>query len=82
MRYESTRGGAGGRSFTDVLLEGLAPDGGLYVPEEIPRLTESTLRGLAEDTFAEVATERASESEPDEVRSCDVPHSEHEGALS
>ncbi len=57
MRYESTRGGAGDRSFAEVLLEGLAPDGGLYVPVEVPVLSESTLRGFAAISYAEVATE-------------------------
>ena len=57
MNYESTRGGVRGRSFADVLLDGLARDGGLYVPEEIPLLTESTQRGLADRPFVEVATE-------------------------
>lgn len=36
MRYRSTRGGASDREFAQVLIEGLAPDGGLYVPAEIP----------------------------------------------
>jgi len=57
VRYESTRGGVGDRSFADVLLDGLARDGGLYVPVEIPLLTESTLRGLADRPFVDVATE-------------------------
>jgi threonine synthase len=39
MRYISTRGIDGSLSFNDVLLAGLAPDGGLYVPEEYPQLT-------------------------------------------
>ena len=39
MRYISTRGGNNPLSFNDVLLAGLAPDGGLYVPEEYPQLT-------------------------------------------
>ena len=34
--YRSTRGGAAGAGFGDVLLDGLAPDGGLYVPDRIP----------------------------------------------
>jgi len=38
-RYLSTRGGAHGASFDRVLLDGLAPDGGLYVPEAWPDLT-------------------------------------------
>ena len=33
MRYVSTRGGAEPRRFCDILLEGLAPDGGLYLPD-------------------------------------------------
>ena len=38
MKYVSTRGRAPTLEFADVLLEGLARDGGLYVPERIPRL--------------------------------------------
>jgi len=38
VKYRSTRGGDTGRSFDDVLLAGLASDGGLYVPEELPSL--------------------------------------------
>lgn len=38
MRYISTRGGAEPLSFADVLLEGLASDGGLFVPESWPAL--------------------------------------------
>ncbi len=48
MRYVSTRGGADAanaspRPFCDILLEGLAPDGGLYVPQTVPRVTEEAL---------------------------------------
>ena len=35
MRFNTTRGQAPPVSFTDALFEGLAPDGGLYVPETI-----------------------------------------------
>lgn len=38
MRYVSTRGQAPPCGFADVLVDGLAPDGGLYVPDEWPRL--------------------------------------------
>lgn len=38
MRFISTRGGTPPTSFTDVLLQGLAPDGGLFVPEKWPTL--------------------------------------------
>src|SRR4051794_33071418 len=38
MRYVSTRGDAPVLGFSDVLLAGLAPDGGLYVPDHWPSL--------------------------------------------
>jgi len=41
MRYVSTRGGVTGASFTDVLLSGLASDGGLFVPETWPQFDAS-----------------------------------------
>ena len=46
MRYLSTRGGAAPQPFSDILLEGLAPDGGLYVPEAYPRADLAAWRGL------------------------------------
>jgi len=56
VRYISTRGDATPRRFTEILLEGLAPDGGLYLPTEYPRLDASTLaswRGLSYADLAE-----------------------------
>ena len=50
MKYVSTRGEAEGKGFAEILLEGLAPDGGLYVPERYPRVDAATLnrwRGLS-----------------------------------
>lgn len=50
MRYTSTRSsGVAGASFSDILLEGLAADGGLYLPEYYPIVDDTTLttwRGL------------------------------------
>ncbi len=43
MKYISTRGGGAPRSFCDILLEGLAPDGGLYVPQHVPIVDAATL---------------------------------------
>ena len=43
MRYVSTRGDATPRAFSDILLEGLAPDGGLYLPEKYPQVDAATL---------------------------------------
>jgi threonine synthase len=50
LKYQSTRGHAELRSFCEILLEGLAPDGGLYLPTHYPRIDAATLarwRGLA-----------------------------------
>ncbi|MDQ3782203.1 MAG: threonine synthase, partial [Actinomycetota bacterium] len=41
--------------FADALMEGLAPDGGLVVPEEIPVLTAAELDGLAGAAYPQVA---------------------------
>ena len=57
MRYVSTRGDATPRAFCDILLEGLAPDGGLYLPAVYPKVDAATLarwRGLA---YADLAFE-------------------------
>ena len=43
MLYVSTRGYAEGQRFCDILLEGLAPDGGLYLPETYPAVSEEQL---------------------------------------
>ena len=42
MRYVSTRGGMAPAAFCDILLEGLAPDGGLTIPESYPRVDRAT----------------------------------------
>lgn len=55
MRYVSTRGEAPDLGFEDVLLTGLARDGGLYVPQSWPHLSESQLRDLAGRTYEEIA---------------------------
>ena len=41
MKYLSTRGDARRRGFAEILLEGLAPDGGLYVPAQLPSLAQA-----------------------------------------
>ena len=56
MRYISTRGAAPALAFDDVLLAGLARDGGLYVPEEWPLLSATDLRGLVGLEYADIAT--------------------------
>ncbi len=57
MNYLSTRGDTTPRGFSDILLEGLAPDGGLYLPERYPRVDAATMvrwRGLS---YADLAFE-------------------------
>lgn len=55
MRYISTRGGAKPKSFKEILLEGLAPDGGLYMPQWYPRLDSVYLENLRNADYARVA---------------------------
>ena len=55
VRYVSTRGEAPPLEFEDVLLSGLAPDGGLYLPETWPRFDAAALAGLAALPYHEVA---------------------------
>lgn len=57
MRYISTRGQAPALCFDDVLLTGLARDGGLYVPESWPVLSADRLRALRGRSYAEVAAD-------------------------
>ena len=57
MKYVSTRGLAPALGFADVLLAGLARDGGLYVPETWPHLSETTIAGFAGKPYADVAVE-------------------------
>ncbi len=55
MNYLSTRGEAPVLSFTEALLAGLARDGGLYVPQSYPQLTQAEIAGFAGLSYAEVA---------------------------
>ncbi len=47
MRYVSTRGRAPEQSFSEILLSGLAADGGLYVPAFVPERERGRARRLA-----------------------------------
>ncbi|MEN9328904.1 MAG: hypothetical protein RLZZ484_92 [Pseudomonadota bacterium] len=61
MLYLSTRGHPERRRFCEILLEGLAPDGGLYLPESYPPIDDNTLsqwrRVYAEQGYADLAFE-------------------------
>ena len=52
MRYVSTRGGGKPQRFSGILLEGLAGDGGLYVPERFPEADLARWRGLSYPALA------------------------------
>jgi threonine synthase len=55
MKYKSTRGKIEGLSFSETVLEGMAEDGGLIVPEEIPVLSEKEIEELRPLSYQELA---------------------------
>ncbi|MGI9279280.1 MAG: threonine synthase [Endozoicomonas sp.] len=57
MKYISTRGNGGQKGFKDVLLAGLAEDGGLYVPAELPQFSPDKIRSLRGLPYNELAFE-------------------------
>ncbi|MGZ5271880.1 MAG: threonine synthase [Ramlibacter sp.] len=57
MLYLSTRGHPDRRRFCEILLEGLAPDGGLYLPERYPRVDAATLAAWRQLPYHELAFE-------------------------
>ncbi|CAJ1350443.1 unnamed protein product [Effrenium voratum] len=59
ITYRSTRGGAKGLSFEQAVFEGLAPDGGLMVPEKVPDVS-AVYKGWSKLKFHELAFEVAS----------------------
>lgn len=57
MKYISTRGDQTERGFSDILLEGLAPDGGLYLPQAYPQVDDATLTRWRSLAYADLAFE-------------------------
>ena len=55
MKYISTRGNAPAKNFTEILLGGLAPDGGLYLPEQYPLITRAELDEWRALSYADLA---------------------------
>ena len=72
MNYVSTRGLAPVLAFEDVLLAGLARDGGLYVPESWPQLSADEIAALAGRPFDEVAVEIVSRFTGDAIARDDL----------
>jgi len=65
MRYVSTRGQAAPASFTEILLEGLASDGGLYVPEVWPTVTLDELTAWKSLPYAGLAAKLLTKFAPE-----------------
>lgn len=72
MKYVSTRGAMTPQPFSDILLEGLAPDGGLAVPQVLPQVSSQTLERWRTLSYADLAYEVlslfATDIESDDLR--------------
>ena len=55
MKYISTRGNSPAKTFTEILLGGLAPDGGLYLPEQYPQVSRAELDEWRRLSYADLA---------------------------
>ena len=55
MQYASTRGHTAAQNFSDILLGGLAPDGGLYLPDEYPQVSNDELNAWRQLSYADLA---------------------------
>ena len=55
MKYISTRGGVEPKSFEDVVLTGLAEDGGLFVPEQLPKFSIEEIASWSALSYEELA---------------------------
>ena len=55
IKYFSTRGKSEGLIFKDVIFEGLAPDGGLYIPNKWPKLDKETLFSFSNMSYQQIA---------------------------
>lgn len=55
MHYISTRGQSPAQTFSQILLGGLAPDGGLYLPESYPQLTDTDLTAMRGMNYRDLA---------------------------
>jgi threonine synthase len=65
VNYVSTRGGGMPQKFSDILLEGLAPDGGLYLPESFPKADLAAWRSLSYPDLAVAILSRFMDDIPD-----------------
>ena len=74
MRYVSTRGESPSIGFLDAVLAGLAPDGGLYVPETWPTFTADEIAAFAGKSYAQVAAAVLGKFVGDDIPADDLAH--------
>ena len=72
MKYESTRGGCPEQNFEQVLLTGLAPDGGLYVPTELPHFSLEEIASWRELSYPDLAMKVITPFIGDEIPTADL----------
>ena len=56
MKYLSTRGSQKNLSYNEILLEGLSIDGGLFIPEKLPKVSLSELLEMSKLDYYELAS--------------------------
>ncbi|NWG30067.1 MAG: threonine synthase [Rhodocyclaceae bacterium] len=71
MKYLSTRGNAAPQAFCDILLGGLAPDGGLYLPEHYPQVSKAELAEWRELPYPALAL-RIFQKFVDDIPACEL----------
>ncbi len=54
MKYKSTRGDKNLYTFSETVLKGIAPDGGLFIPQNIPHISLAKLKSLQNKTYQEI----------------------------
>ncbi len=74
MKYISTRGNAPKLSFEDVVLTGLASDGGLYVPETLPQFSKEEIASWAGLSYRELALKIITPFVDGEIPEADLKH--------
>jgi threonine synthase len=57
MRYQSTRGNGGSKTFEEVLISTYASDGGMWVPEKLPEISSETLLSWTSLSFPEICAQ-------------------------
>lgn len=73
MKYKSTRGDVTGRTFEEALFTGYAADGGLILPETIPKIDAKELTSWAKLSYVELAKKIVSlYADEDEIPSTDL----------